>query len=284
MQSPMIATIVAAIALAASPADAQRLGRAPMGQMPMNPVQMGGPGMPQGMPQGMPAPQQPQRWGGKIDGRWIGGMQAPGGWRSYHRPTRGYRLPQYWTSPSFFIGNFGIYGLTTPPYGYNWARYYDDAVLIDGRGKVWDSVHGIDWDRYDGGYAYGGAYAGQAGGGYSQSYGASYGNQYGYGAGYAQPSYVYQAPPPVTYAPPAPVVQQAYPQGYSQTWSSGAGYWYPGGTTTTITVQSAPVVTTTTTEYIEEVEYRAPTVRRVYHAPKRKWRPARRVCRCACGC
>ena len=89
------------------------------------------------------------RWGSKIGGRWWGGANAPGGWNAYRRPDRGWALPAYWTAPRFAIGDWSGYGLTPPPSGYGWTRYYDEAVLIDGRGVVQDSRPGLDWDRYD---------------------------------------------------------------------------------------------------------------------------------------
>lgn len=89
------------------------------------------------------------RWGGRIGGRWWGGMRAPGGWNAYRRPVRGWVLPGYWVAPGWSVANWSAYGLPQPPYGYNWSRYYDDAVLIDGRGTVYDSVGGVRWDRFD---------------------------------------------------------------------------------------------------------------------------------------
>ncbi|HET9510223.1 MAG TPA: RcnB family protein [Sphingomonas sp.] len=94
------------------------------------------------------------RWGNRIDGRWAVGGWAPGGWDAYRRPTRGWVLPSYWFAPGYYINDFAFYGLGAPPVGYNWSRYYDDAVLVDGRGRVFDSVSGIDWNRYDGAAAY----------------------------------------------------------------------------------------------------------------------------------
>lgn len=91
-------------------------------------------------------------WGSKVGGRWWGGANAPGGWNAYRRPYRGYALPSYWVAPRFYITNWQAYGLTQPSNGYNWVRYYDDAVLIDARGSVYDTRNGIDWDRYDDGY------------------------------------------------------------------------------------------------------------------------------------
>lgn len=111
------------------------------------------------------------RWGGRIQGRWWGGMRAPGGWGAYRRPVRGWVLPSYWVQPNWYVTNWSAYGLAQPPYGYNWSRYYDDAVLIDGRGTVYDSVDGIGWDQVDeAGYAYGDDYADGYDGAYDNGY------------------------------------------------------------------------------------------------------------------
>ena len=119
-------------------------------------TQPGRPQMPNGWNQGGRPPVvhagQP-RWGSKVGGRWWGGANAPGGWNAYRRPYRGYALPSYWIAPRFFINDWQGYGLTQPGAGYHWVRYYDDAVLVDGRGSVYDTRDGIHWDRYDDGYA-----------------------------------------------------------------------------------------------------------------------------------
>lgn len=135
----------------------------PMQPHPMQPghvqpghVQPGRPQMPNGWNQGGRPPMVhagQQRWGSKVGGRWWGGANAPGGWSAYRRPYRGYALPSYWVAPRFYVSDWQTYGLTQPSYGYNWVRYYDDAVLVDGRGSVYDTRSGIDWDRYDDGYA-----------------------------------------------------------------------------------------------------------------------------------
>lgn len=109
-----------------------------------------------------PGPMRGQHWGSKVGGRWWGGANAPGGWSGYRRPHRGWALPSYWIAPRFYITDWAGYGLGQPPQGYTWTRYYDDAVLIDGRGSVYDSVDGVDWDRFDGqggGQGDGGYYA-----------------------------------------------------------------------------------------------------------------------------
>lgn len=92
------------------------------------------------------------RWGPRPNGRWYAGWRAPGGWNGYRRPVRGYVLPRYWVSPAFFIPNYTVYGLPAPAYGYGWSRYYDDAVMTDRYGRVYDYRSDIDWGRYDGGY------------------------------------------------------------------------------------------------------------------------------------
>tara|TARA_R110001606_G_scaffold106839_2_gene231384 strand:+ start:1580 stop:2998 length:1419 start_codon:yes stop_codon:yes gene_type:complete len=72
--------------------------------------------------------------------------------QSYRKPHRGFRLPQTYVQPSYFIGNFGYYGLSQPNYGFGWSRYYDDAVLTDRYGVVQDARYNVDWDRYNQGY------------------------------------------------------------------------------------------------------------------------------------
>lgn len=72
--------------------------------------------------------------------------------KGYRKPHRGFRLPRTFVRPSYFIGNFGYYGLSQPNYGYGWSRYYDDAVLTDRNGVVQDARYNVDWDRYNQGY------------------------------------------------------------------------------------------------------------------------------------
>jgi hypothetical protein len=104
------------------------------------------------------APGQPVggRWGSKIDGRWWAGANAPGGYAAYRRPVRGAAVPTYWNAPRFYVTDWRSYGLLQPPVGYNWVRYYDDAVLLDARGSIHDTEFGVDWDRFDRGPSYAG--------------------------------------------------------------------------------------------------------------------------------
>ncbi|MDZ7282564.1 RcnB family protein [Sphingomonas sanguinis] len=91
-------------------------------------------------------PARANRWGSRVGGRWWGGANAPGGWRAYRRPMRGMTVPSYWTDRRFGVDDWAVYTLPQPPVGYHWSRYYDDAVLIDDRGSVYDSVYGVNWD------------------------------------------------------------------------------------------------------------------------------------------
>lgn len=284
MRSLALAALTMVTALGAGEAQAQRLGNAGA-PYPMPPGDVRPPYPNQGYPnQGYPNqaypnqayPNQPrpnrpnqgprqggrnvqQRWARDAGGHWIGGSDAPGGWNAYRRPTRGYRLPHYWTDASFFIGDYAGYGLAAPPPGYGWHRYYDDAVLTDGRGRVYDTVDGIDWD---GGYGGEGGYAESS---YDESgYAYAEGGRGGRG-----------------YAPPPPVQN-----GTVTTYTTGGGYpaggymrgglYYPPASTTVVTIQGAPATTTTTTtEYVEETR-----TRYVHRAPVRHYyRPAP-----TCGC
>jgi Ni/Co efflux regulator RcnB len=64
---------------------------------------------------------RPPRWGNRVQGRWWAGWRAPGGWGAYRRPVRGWVLPSFWISPSWYINDWASYGLATPPAGYTWS-------------------------------------------------------------------------------------------------------------------------------------------------------------------
>jgi Ni/Co efflux regulator RcnB len=140
--------LVPAAAMAGDDSGGMRgqMGRAVMGHMPQPGMgHMPQPGMGH-MPQpGMGHMPRPN-WGGMHQGRWVGGHNAPGGWNAYRRPTRGFILPSYWIQPSFYVGNYANYGFAQPQYGYGWSRYYNDAVMTDRYGRVYDSVDNVDWD------------------------------------------------------------------------------------------------------------------------------------------
>ncbi|RYY44833.1 MAG: hypothetical protein EOP59_05505 [Sphingomonadales bacterium] len=227
----------------------------------------------------------PNRWGYERDGRWEGGSRAPGGWGAYRRLGRGHHMPQYWLGGSFWINDYLNFGLSAPPQGYRWLRYYDDAVLVDGRGDVWDSVGGIGWG---GGYASGGSHSNSSS--YSYSSAAIQPvdpNQY-----YAQQQYPGGYAPSAAYAPPA--AQYGYGAGasYGSDYQQGSYYY---GAPTSSTMSSIVIIPTTTTTTIVEEEIieeevvttrsyvRAAPRRVVRRAPVRHRAKPRPVC-CQCRC
>ena len=190
-----------------------------------------GPGAPYPVPRGpSPSPHPGQHWGGRVNGVWVGGMRAPGGYAAYRRPYRGYQLSPYWLQSDFIISDWSTYGLQQPPYGYHWARYYDDAVLIDRRGAVADTVGGLDWDRFDldgpsGSYddrRYADRYAGAdsppppAPPVYQEHHSNGVGDATGYAVDRSATRGRYAPPPPPApgYAPPPPPPAYAPPVGY----------------------------------------------------------------------
>lgn len=141
MRTPTLAAIAAILASTGVAHAQPRIGQSPE-------ARPGGPAIYPGQPRvNLPGP----RWGGKVRGRWYGGHYAPGGWAAYRAPVRGWMLPRYWVAPSFFVQDWPAYGLTRPQPGYGWYRYYDDAVLADRDGRVFDYRQGIDWDARDDG-------------------------------------------------------------------------------------------------------------------------------------
>lgn len=78
------------------------------------------------------------------------GMHHGGGSNVRHirRFDRGHFVPQFWWGPQFQVQHWQMYGFPQPMPGYRWVRYYDDAYMIDGRGRVHEGRYGLDWDRY----------------------------------------------------------------------------------------------------------------------------------------
>jgi Ni/Co efflux regulator RcnB len=86
-------------------------------------------------------------WRGRAgDGPDYGSGRAAWSGR-YNRVGRGYVVPGYLRAPNFEVSDWWTYGLGRPGYGQYWIRYYDDALLIDGGGRVVDTRYGLDWDR-----------------------------------------------------------------------------------------------------------------------------------------
>ncbi|MES2987976.1 MAG: RcnB family protein [Pseudomonadota bacterium] len=231
----------------------------------------------------------PNRWGYEIEGQWYGGAQAPGGWGAYRRLGRGHHMPQYWLGGSFGIPDYLSYGLASPPRGYRWVRYYNDAVLIDDRGGVWDSVGGIAWagarSSSGGSHSNSSSYSYSSSGMQQVDPNQYYAQQQQYPGGYA---------PPAAYAPPT--VQYGYGNGNSA--SYGASYqqqgYYQGGPSTTSysTITIIPTITTTTIVEEEIIEESVVTTSYVRAAPRRvvrraapvrhRAKPRKVCCRCVC--
>ena len=127
------------------------------------------------------------------------------GYPGYRRFDRGLMLPHQWWGPQFQLHNWGNYGLPQPMHGGRWVRYYDDALLVDGYGRIHDGRWGMKWDEWDREWGYDDrgvpVYVGNGdfhpgpqehawvegqGRGYAHGYGHSYGG-YGQAYGYAYP-------------------------------------------------------------------------------------------------
>jgi Nickel/cobalt transporter regulator len=109
------------------------------------------PGMPMNMPHmggGMP------NMGGVQMGPRPGFQGIPHN-DVYRRPFRNFILPSYWVQPSFYVNDYRIYGLSAPQNGYYWSRYYDDAVMINQRGNVYDYRPGVQWGQAQNNYPQG---------------------------------------------------------------------------------------------------------------------------------
>ncbi len=71
----------------------------------------------------------------------------------------GFILPSYWINPSYTVQNYSSYGLRAPSNGQYWSRYYNDAVLTDHRGYVYDRAPNVRWATAPAGYAPQGGHA-----------------------------------------------------------------------------------------------------------------------------
>lgn len=73
----------------------------------------------------------------------------------FHRGSRffvGGFVPRYFLGPRYYVVNYPRYGLARPAYGHRWVRYYDDAYLVDGRGRIADHRYGVSYDGRRGDY------------------------------------------------------------------------------------------------------------------------------------
>jgi Ni/Co efflux regulator RcnB len=81
----------------------------------------------------------------------VAPMQQANRRLDYQRPSYGFQLPRSWMSAEHAI-DYRAHGLDRPAPGFGWSRYYNDMVLTDQWGRVYD-VAG-DYDR--GGRGHGG--------------------------------------------------------------------------------------------------------------------------------
>lgn len=249
------------------------------------------------------SPAAMRTWGPRVNGRWIGGWHAPGGWAAYRPPVRGYVLPGYWINPVFYIGNATYYDLPMPARVYGWDRYeagrpeasahaapaapqanrIDDAAAAAataaaGAGKPVEAMrdhvmqghgaeHVLPYDYRDDGrddVTYRGRWTGTWTGHYE-----------------GQPATAYKGTYEGQYDGSAP--HWAMRDGASHMEYYGGpvyddGYGWGPPVMTTITFQSTPIVTTTTTTTEETVYGAAAPVKR---PARRIWKP-RPKRRCAC--
>lgn len=154
----------------------------------------------------------------------------------YRHIERGGTVPNRWWGPQVQVRDWRMYGFPQPFAGGRWIRYYDDALLIDGYGRVYDSRPGWDWDRYgdrwsyddDGVPVYGDEEEDYRSERYEHAEG--YGHGMGPGPEVRQRVYVQQAPMPMGPPPCSNMCGGGY----------GAGYGPVLVTETTVT--EAPVV------------------------------------------
>jgi Ni/Co efflux regulator RcnB len=96
---------------------------------------------------GQPGQRVIVRHGGPQSGPHMGpGMHRD--FRHIRRFNRGHIVPSFWWGPQFQVQHWQMYGFPEPMPGHRWVRYYDDAYMIDGRGRVHEGRYGLDWDRY----------------------------------------------------------------------------------------------------------------------------------------
>ena len=81
--------------------------------------------------------QAPRRY--RATQAWV----APSGF-TYRRFSLDERVPTGLLAASFFLSNFGSYGLVSPPYGYVWVRDGTDALLVNRyNGRVVQVQYGL---------------------------------------------------------------------------------------------------------------------------------------------
>jgi hypothetical protein len=73
--------------------------------------------------------------------------QMGGQMKGFHRFGRGHFVPPQFRGGQFIVHDWRMFGWPAPMPGGHWIRFQDDALLIDGDGRVMDGRYGWDWDR-----------------------------------------------------------------------------------------------------------------------------------------
>jgi Ni/Co efflux regulator RcnB len=72
-----------------------------------------------------------------------GYYRKPSGWY-YRRWGYGQILPFAFFARDYWLNDYYAYDLPVPPYGYEWVRYGDDAILVDTRtGMILQVQYGV---------------------------------------------------------------------------------------------------------------------------------------------
>jgi hypothetical protein len=202
----------------------------------------------------------------------------------FNRIHRGGFVGRQFFGGQFVINNWGFFGFSEPPAGSRWIRYYDDALLIDGSGRVLDGRYDFDWDRYGGGYGDGYAY-GDGGASYGEDMDSEEYDEDDMADGRDRGDYDHdddadrhgdrvvrverRVIPRGHMGPPMPMppLPPGYGGGYGGYGGYGYGYGYGGLVIVTeTTVNPAPVVETRTV--YETVVERVRVAPRVRHRPR----------------
>jgi len=73
----------------------------------------------------------------------YGSYNAPGGYH-YQRWTYGQYLPGIYWAHDFWLTSWWMFDLAIPPYGYEWVRYGDDALLVNvDNGQILQVDYGV---------------------------------------------------------------------------------------------------------------------------------------------
>ncbi len=73
----------------------------------------------------------------------YGTYVRPSGWY-YRRWTYGQALPAMFWGRNYWISSWANFGLMAPPFGYQWVRYGDDAILVDAStGQILQVQYGV---------------------------------------------------------------------------------------------------------------------------------------------